>query len=544
MANNQNFKCVIRSLGDPSQGRDRQMMFAFDQQKEEIENTADANSGGPLMSVLSNEGLVLQGVLPETTRAALGYTGEMEGMSIHAYAVQQQQQQQPHASVPEKNSSQEGDDLDVMKNEVLASLNQKQKFLNRENSDQTAVHFFDSSRRLTEDANAFSFISSEFERQIQCSVDCQGQTQGATVAAAQTVTLGQRVVDQQQEQLGESDSTIIKNVKTDNSNRIRFDTRILWRLQSNKEGNKTQVPLVNSKSPYREGTSFDIDWENDITFHEKGFLGEGTFGKVFRGSWQGQEVVAKVFKPEFQNEVDKRTMKIFETELEIMCRVQHDNIVQCYGGCKRQAKRALVMEYMDKGSLDTYIHKKRQSMKLIHYFKIIKSVSKALNYLHPTIVHLDIKPQNILLNSKGMVKVADFGLSRFKETSALSSSCNMGTAQYIAPEMLTGTHRPTFKLDIYALGILMWEMYTGNRPWEGFLECQIAYQVMQGERPQIPPGCPEDIRDMMSQCWDADPKVRPTANQIYLWCKKMIQIEDKRETPIILQRSQRKKQQR
>eukprot|EP01025_Chloroclados_australasicus_P056535 TRINITY_DN7009_c0_g1_i6.p3 TRINITY_DN7009_c0_g1~~TRINITY_DN7009_c0_g1_i6.p3 ORF type:complete len:146 (-),score=17.02 TRINITY_DN7009_c0_g1_i6:1234-1671(-) len=136
-----------------------------------------------------------------------------------------------------------------------------------------------------------------------------------------------------------------------------------------------------------------------------------------------------------------------------------------------------------------------------------------------------------------MVKVADFGLSRFKETSVLSSSCNVGTAQYIAPEMLTGNHKPTFKLDIYALGVLMWEMYTGARPWDGYLECQIAYQVMQGERPSIPSDCPEGIRDMMTQCWDSDPKLRPSANEIYVWCKQMIQAEEKREKPIILHRT-------
>eukprot|EP01026_Neomeris_dumetosa_P000547 TRINITY_DN1013_c0_g1_i11.p1 TRINITY_DN1013_c0_g1~~TRINITY_DN1013_c0_g1_i11.p1 ORF type:complete len:578 (+),score=62.36 TRINITY_DN1013_c0_g1_i11:124-1857(+) len=484
-------------------------------------DTQDPIGERRLMPVMSKKGLVLNEVMPLETRDQLGYTMN----------VTDAQNLEPFKDGQIVNGDKD-EDIDVMKQEVLAAF-QSKRLLQRDLSAGDATSDAPSTLLSTlvggtsVDSNAFEMLSSELGK----------LTQQPTVNEKKE---GEQNVKQESELMYATDSTVIRSaLQTQDKRRMTMDTRANWRMQTFRDGSRSLVPIVSPESPYRDGTSFDIDWEKDISFHDRGFLGQGTFGKVYRGAWQDRQVVAKVLKPEFQDELDRRTTKIFETELEIMCRAQHDNIVSCYGGCKRPHKRAVIMEYMDKGSLDTYIHKKSQSMKLVHYFKIIKSVAKALNYLHPTIVHLDIKPQNILLNSKGMVKVADFGLSRFKETSALSavsSSCNMGTAQYIAPEMLTGTHRPTYKLDIYALGVLMWEMYTGLRPWEGYLECQIAYQVMQGERPPIPDECPDDIRDMMTQCWDSDPSIRPNASDIYKWCKRMIQIEEKRETPIVLHR--------
>eukprot|EP01024_Parvocaulis_polyphysoides_P040774 TRINITY_DN37220_c0_g3_i2.p2 TRINITY_DN37220_c0_g3~~TRINITY_DN37220_c0_g3_i2.p2 ORF type:complete len:198 (+),score=12.70 TRINITY_DN37220_c0_g3_i2:106-699(+) len=192
------------------------------------------------------------------------------------------------------------------------------------------------------------------------------------------------------------------------------------------------------------------------------------------------------------------------------------------------------MELMEKGSLDLYIHKNTRPIKFVNYYKILIGICKALVYLHPTIVHRDIKPQNILLSKCGTVKLTDFGLSKFKETNTVASSNASGTPNYVAPEVLTGEHQAGPKCDIYAVGILMQEMYTRQRPWQGVKDFQIAYCIMMEQRPQIPESCPSELAEMIHRCWAQNPKDRPTAQQLYQWSKKQLQIETDREKPVLL----------
>eukprot|EP01025_Chloroclados_australasicus_P061801 TRINITY_DN811_c0_g2_i4.p1 TRINITY_DN811_c0_g2~~TRINITY_DN811_c0_g2_i4.p1 ORF type:complete len:366 (-),score=17.40 TRINITY_DN811_c0_g2_i4:691-1788(-) len=315
-----------------------------------------------------------------------------------------------------------------------------------------------------------------------------------------------------------------------------IEQRQLMRVQTDRQGVEIDVPLVKQSSPCKHNIFLDVDAKNDIQYNNKTcFLGEGSFGRVYMGVWKGQTVAVKVFKEEYQSCLGQECTSIFEREFDIMARMQHENIVDCYGGNKALGKRAILMEYMDRGSLDVYIHKNSSPIKLINYFKILKSICKALAYLHPTIVHRDIKPQNVLLNKKGYVKVADFGLSRFKEaTTTLFSSNPVGTPHYVAPEVLTGKFKITSQVDVYSLGILMWEMYTRKRPWHGNKDYQIAYLVMTDERPELPKECPANLCQMIRRCWAPNPNDRPTSQEVYLWCKDQIQMESKRAQPILL----------
>eukprot|EP01023_Acetabularia_acetabulum_P002502 TRINITY_DN11022_c0_g1_i6.p1 TRINITY_DN11022_c0_g1~~TRINITY_DN11022_c0_g1_i6.p1 ORF type:complete len:331 (+),score=60.76 TRINITY_DN11022_c0_g1_i6:467-1459(+) len=275
-------------------------------------------------------------------------------------------------------------------------------------------------------------------------------------------------------------------------------------------------------------------WLYKSQFGDKNFLGEGSFGRVYSGMWGAKKVAVKIFKEEYQTCLGPECTRLFESEFDIMAKIQHENIVECFGGNKQLGKRAIVMEYMDRGSLDSFIHRNTHAIKLANYYKIIKGISKALAYLHPTVVHRDIKPQNVLLNRQGLVKVADFGLSKFREATTLFSSNAAGTPHYVAPEVLTGKYKLGAQVDICSVAILMWELSARQRPWQGVKDYQIAYLVMTDQRPEISPQCPQELSSMITRCWAPNPAHRPTSQDLYLWCKKQIENEAKRPEPILL----------
>eukprot|EP01023_Acetabularia_acetabulum_P016582 TRINITY_DN1817_c0_g2_i3.p1 TRINITY_DN1817_c0_g2~~TRINITY_DN1817_c0_g2_i3.p1 ORF type:complete len:494 (-),score=104.19 TRINITY_DN1817_c0_g2_i3:261-1742(-) len=315
--------------------------------------------------------------------------------------------------------------------------------------------------------------------------------------------------------------------------------RFLERVQTTVQGERIQLPIVRRHTPSREDIDMNIDSTDDIKYPaSKAYLGEGSFGRVYKGEWKGKKVAVKIFKEEYQTVLGKECTRIFESEFDIMIRLQHENVVECYGGNKSLGKRVIVMEFMEKGSLDLYIHKNPHPIKFVNYYKVLIGICKSLVYLHPTVVHRDIKPQNILINRQGIVKLADFGLSKFKEATTIMSSNISGTPHYVAPEVLTGKYRSGPKCDIYAVGILMYEMYTRIRPWQNVKDFQIAYCIMMDQRPEIPAACPADLAAMIKRCWAENPDDRPTAHELYQWAKSQSEQESQREEPILLYKPQ------
>ncbi|KAG2447105.1 hypothetical protein HYH02_007854 [Chlamydomonas schloesseri] len=152
-------------------------------------------------------------------------------------------------------------------------------------------------------------------------------------------------------------------------------------------------------------------------------------------------------------------------------------------------------------------------------------VARALSYLHPTILHRDLKPANVLLShvdsDEPVVKLADFGLSRLKNSVVLTDFPEVGTVPYMAPEAFDVTHAVGLsdRADIYSFGVVLWEMLTGVRPWSGVNMLQIAVAVtMRQERPPLsllaPPRCPARLAQLVAHCWESDPRRRPAAAEV------------------------------
>ncbi|KAL3722012.1 hypothetical protein ACJRO7_034372 [Eucalyptus globulus] len=199
-------------------------------------------------------------------------------------------------------------------------------------------------------------------------------------------------------------------------------------------------------------------------------LGEGGFGSVFEGTLSdGTKVAVKRLDGFGQ------VKKSFLAEVETIGSIHHVNLVRLMGFCAEKSHRLLIYEYMSNGSLDRWIFHK-SSERILDWQqrkKIILDIAKGLNYLHEDcrqkIIHLDIKPQNILLDENFNAKVADFGLSKLidKDQSQVVTTMR-GTPGYLAPEWLSAAI--TEKVDVYSFGVVILEIVCGRKIFDRSLD--------------------------------------------------------------------------
>ncbi|KXZ48326.1 hypothetical protein GPECTOR_28g732 [Gonium pectorale] len=215
-------------------------------------------------------------------------------------------------------------------------------------------------------------------------------------------------------------------------------------------------------------------------------------------------------------------------EVHVLSRLNHPNIVRYYGACL-QPPHPFVVEELMATPLSRLIHAKAPGGGPLHEYDLVqmlhiaRDVAAGLAYLHPTVVHRDLKPGNVLLDAEGAAKIADFGLARFKHGTFLpTTEAEVGTAAYMAPELFTpdgADCKVTDRADVYSLGMLIYEMATRRRPWASTVNAAIGYLVaVQGHRPQLPPAddplCPPAIRALLERCWAANPAERPSSAEL------------------------------
>ncbi|KAL4423975.1 hypothetical protein ABPG75_001276 [Micractinium tetrahymenae] len=189
----------------------------------------------------------------------------------------------------------------------------------------------------------------------------------------------------------------------------------------------------------------------------------------------------------------------------------------------------LVSEFADGGSLADAIAAGRFAGDMESIMLCLLDVARGLEYLHSSnILHGDLKSQNVLLRSaradrRGFVcKLCDFGLSRLLSDHQTSlQTAHFGTVSHAAPELLQHG-RLTRSSDVYAFGVVMWEMVSGERPFREMPPLQIMFlTTQQGYRLPVPEGCPPQLAALMQRCWDTDPQARPAAAAVV---EELIQI--------------------
>lgn len=216
---------------------------------------------------------------------------------------------------------------------------------------------------------------------------------------------------------------------------------------------------------------------NELHEATKGFgkemlLGGGGFGQVYLGTLPNSNVQVAVKQLSKGSEQGSQE---FELEVNTMSNLCHRNVVQLLGCCKENGDLLIVFEYMTHRSLDKHLFKEDQTtLSWEKRFKIIKGVASGILYLHDeldqVIIHRDIKPGNILLDSEFRGKLGDFGLAmQYKRGSNKSIAIPttipviVGTTGYLAPEIVSQCNYSTFS-DVYAFGVLLIEVLCGKKP--------------------------------------------------------------------------------
>lgn len=245
-------------------------------------------------------------------------------------------------------------------------------------------------------------------------------------------------------------------------------------------------------------------------------IGEGAFGIVYLAIHKQSGIKCAV-KKLITDELEGQDLVYFCREVKILA-CCHSYFLVPLLGFTYTSPYLIVTEFIECGTLFNALHHKSGSPVLSNTEKdvIAMCIAHGMMNLHKMkIIHRDLKSLNILLDNRHLPRIIDFGIARFKDDSTNLVTQQIGTTQWMAPEqMMTATY--TNKVDVYAYGILLWEIVAEDVPFRGFNSVQIAIQVAErNSRPRIPESCPKKLKQLIELCWHRDPERRPSFKQIF-----------------------------
>lgn len=242
----------------------------------------------------------------------------------------------------------------------------------------------------------------------------------------------------------------------------------------------------------------------------------GRHSRIYRGMYKQKDVAIKLISQPQQDESLAILVEThFTSEVSLLLRLQHPNIIAFVAACKKPPVFCIITEYLAGGSLRGYLHQQEpNSVPLSVVLKFAVDIARGMLYLHSQgIIHRDLKSENLLLGKDMCVKVADFGIS------CLESHCGSvkgftSTYRWMAPEMIKGKHH-TKKVDVYSFAIVLWELLTASIPFSDMTPEQAAYAVVQKNvRPPLPLECPAAFSCLIKRCWSRNPDKRPHFQEI------------------------------
>ncbi|XP_027929594.1 probable LRR receptor-like serine/threonine-protein kinase At1g06840 isoform X2 [Vigna unguiculata] len=294
----------------------------------------------------------------------------------------------------------------------------------------------------------------------------------------------------------------------------------------NRSSRKLKSPSVHIKiDSVKEFTFIELAIATN-NFSSSSIIGKGGYGDVHKGILSGETLVA--IKRAAEDSLQGQ--KEFLTEIELLSRLHHRNLVSLIGYCNEEEEQMLVYEFMPNGTLRDWISGKSEKANERQDFgmrlKTALDAAKGVLYLHteanPPIFHRDIKASNILLDSKFTAKVADFGLSRLASEGSGTkyiSTVVKGTPGYLDPEYVS-THMFTDKSDIYSLGVVFLELLTGMQPisrgkhivTEVNAACRsgMIYSVIERRMGLYPSDCLDKFLTLALRCCEDKPEERPS----------------------------------
>ncbi|XVF77669.1 hypothetical protein PTKIN_Ptkin14bG0065600 [Pterospermum kingtungense] len=217
------------------------------------------------------------------------------------------------------------------------------------------------------------------------------------------------------------------------------------------------------------------------TYNFTTLIGQGAFGPVYKAQMlTGETVAVKVLATD-----SKQGEKEFQTEVMLLGRLHHRNLVNLVGYCAEKGQHMLVYVYMSKGSLASHLYSEdHEPLSWNSRVFIALDVARGLEYLHdgavPPVIHRDIKSSNILLDQSMRARVADFGLSREEMVDKQAANVR-GTFGYLDPEYIS-SRTFTKKSDVYSFGVLLFELIAGRNPLQGLMEyVELAAMSSEGK---------------------------------------------------------------
>ena len=262
----------------------------------------------------------------------------------------------------------------------------------------------------------------------------------------------------------------------------------------------------------------ELDLQNKIS--------SGATSTVYKGMWRGTNVAVKILRADRGD----KAYQALETELNILIHTRHDRVVNLMGVCEDLQDTdggnvALITQLMARGSLYFVLH--NTSATAMSYrprslemrLQLCKDIAEAMRFLHASqVFHKDLKSGNVLVDDDGRAKVADFGMSGFKRESMSRVTAAVGTVSWTAPEVLKGDKTQGKSADVYGFGVIVWELFTGQLPWEDLDGIQIIVAVgTNGERLSIPSDLSRDhpvVSDLITACF-REKANRPTFHELY-----------------------------
>jgi parallel beta-helix repeat protein len=282
-------------------------------------------------------------------------------------------------------------------------------------------------------------------------------------------------------------------------------------------------------------------WEidsSDLTVNLDKILGHGSFGIVYLGQYHNMNVAVKSIAASSQKE-KALAVTMLNREIKTLSRCHHQNIVRLVGACLNPPQ--LVLAYASKGTL----HDLLQDTQLLpsRKFELVNGICDGMTVLHSSgILHLDLKPRNVLISENGIPWVTDFGLAIVTSTLTCGGSTkSRGTMQYKAPEHFIDdsdddsdndsndnetkvSNKSTYdkSADVYSFGIMCWEIFSGDIPFAGKTDGKIVAMhikaAMDKKKIKRPPldQIPPEVVSFIKACWAQDPSARPTFEEAKL----------------------------
>ncbi|RHZ65123.1 hypothetical protein Glove_319g116 [Diversispora epigaea] len=366
-----------------------------------------------------------------------------------------------------------------------------------------------------------------------CDVEeCEYWDRDVEFATSTEITLGTEVCDECNQPCAQIWVILTKWCQPCNSSRFQNKN---WTSNNTKIDDFIQKLQLAADRPYKV-----IEWIPFNRLRLVKYMTKGGFGSVFSAIWQDGQIrgwdiddqkwirvgIQSVALKTINNPTDPISDLLKEIESNIQV-VDDPHFIRCLGITQdsKTHNYMMVMEYATSGSLRAYMN--ANDMDVNEKGRQLWAISKGLYNLHEkNLIHQDFHPGNLLLIN-GFLSISDFGLCKQENQKSKSKTEKIfGVLPYIAPEVLSGEEY-TMASDIYSFGIIACELITGYPPYYKIPHNRnLALKICQGSRPKIPSEVPKIMVRLIEECWDADPKKRPTSKQLFTIINKWLMIDD------------------